>query len=155
MTKLWIIGAGPVGRRLAHLAAELEFDVTVLDERASLLEAEHFPTGVELRSGEFDVVLPALATRPDDFVAIVSQVWQRDARALELLVERPLAYLGLIGCRRKIGEIFPPLEAAGVSAAALARVQAPIGIAIGSKTAAEIAVSIAAQLIATRRQLRS
>lgn len=152
MSRLFILGAGPVGVQLSQLAVQLDFEVTVIDERASLMSAERFPTGVQLVCGDFDALLPELVTTPDDFVAIVTQVWQRDARALQLLVERPLAYLGLIGCQRKLGEILPQLAAAGASSAALARLKAPIGLKIGSKTPAEIAVSIAAELIAVRRQ---
>jgi xanthine dehydrogenase accessory factor len=153
MTRLFILGAGPVGVQLSQLAVQLDFEVTVLDERSSLMTPERFPDGVQLVCGDFDVLLPELATTPDDFVAIVTQVWQRDARALQLLVERPLAYLGLIGCQRKLGEILPQLAESGVSPEAIARVKAPIGLKIGSKTPAEIAVSIAAELIAVRRQL--
>ena len=152
MSRLFILGAGPVGVQLSQLAAQLDFEVTVLDERASLMTPERFPAGVQLVCGDFDVLLPELVTTPDDFVAIVTQVWQRDARALQLLVERPLAYLGLIGCQRKLGEILPQLAEAGASSAAIARLKAPIGLKIGSKTPAEIAVSIAAELIAVRRQ---
>ena len=152
MSRLFILGAGPVGMQLAQIAVQLDFEVTVLDERASLMTPERFPAGVQLVCGDFDALLPELATTPGDYVAIVTQVWQRDARALQLLAERPLAYLGLIGCQRKLGEILPQLAADGISSAALARVKAPIGLKIGSKTPAEIAVSIAAELIAVRRQ---
>lgn len=148
---LYVIGAGPVGQQVAQLALQLDFRVTVVDERASLVTADRFPSGVELVCADLDEWLPALATTPADFVAIVTQVWQRDARALELLASRPLAYLGMIGCQRKLAEIFPALIEAGVSPAALARVKAPIGLNIGSKTPAEIAVSICAELIAARR----
>lgn len=151
VTKLFILGAGPVGMHLARLAVDLDFAVTVIDERASLLTPDRFPPSVALVHGDFDTLLPPLPLTADDYVAIVTQVWQRDARALEMLVGRPLAYLGMIGCKRKLGEIFPQLEAAGVSQQALDAVKAPIGLNIGSKTPAEIAVSIAAELISVRR----
>ncbi len=150
-SKLIVIGAGPVGAHLARLAEDIDFRVTVIDERASLLTADRFPAGVELVSGDFDTLLPSLPTGPDDYIAIVTQVWQRDARALEILAGRELAYLGMIGCHRKLADIFPTLQTAGISPAALARVKAPIGLNIGSKTPAEIAISICAELIAVRR----
>jgi xanthine dehydrogenase accessory factor len=149
-SKLYILGAGPVGTQLAKLAVDLDFEVIVLDEREELLIAERFATSVSLVHGNFDDLLPPLPTTPDDFLAIVTQVWQRDARALELLADRDVRYLGMIGCRRKLDEIFPQLQAAGVSALALARVKAPIGLNIGSKSPAEIAISIAAELVAVR-----
>jgi xanthine dehydrogenase accessory factor len=151
---LYVIGAGPVGQQVAQWATQLAFRVTVIDERESLMTPERFPAGTELICGDFDRLLPSLPTTPGDFVAIVSQVWQRDARALEILVQRPLAYLGMIGCQRKIGEIFPQLQERDVPGEMLSRVKAPIGLNIGSKTPAEIAVSICAELIAARREMR-
>lgn len=148
--RLFVIGAGPVGRNLAALAASVGFDVTVLDDRASLLVAEAFPAGVHLQPGSLEELLPALETTADDFVAIVSQVWRQDELALRLLVNRPLTYLGLIGCQRKLGVLFPALEQSGVSPEAIAAIRAPIGLDIGSKTPAEIAISIAAELVAVR-----
>lgn len=153
--RLFVLGAGPVGMHLARLASEVDFDVTVIDEREGLLTAERFPASVTLIKGDYDQLLPGVALAPHDFVAIVAQVWQRDARALELLAAKQLAYLGMIGCQRKVAEIFPQLEAAGIAAADLARVKAPIGINIGSKTPPEIAISICAELIAERRKLQS
>ncbi|HTN75510.1 MAG TPA: XdhC family protein [Pirellulaceae bacterium] len=149
-TRLIIIGAGPVGQQLAKLAGELDFDVSVLDERASLLVADNFPPQTKLLPGELDTVLGELTTTPDDYIAIVAQVWSRDQRALEMLVHRPLKYLGLIGCQRKLGELFPALEATGIERAALDKVRAPIGLYIGSRTPTEIAISICAELIAVR-----
>lgn len=150
-SRLFILGAGPVGMQLARLAVDLDFEVTVIDERESLLTTDRFPAAVSLVHGDFDALLPPLPTTPDDFIAIVTQVWQRDARALEILAGRPVRYLGMIGCRRKLDEIFPQLQASGIAAEALAQVKAPIGLNIGSKTPAEIALSIAAELVAVRR----
>ena len=149
-TRLYIVGAGPVGQRVARLAVDLDFQVTVIDERSDWVKAKNFPDSVQLLGGALETILPPLPLGPDDFVAIVMQVWQRDARALELLVPRPLAYLGMIGCRRKLDEIFPSLLRAGVSEPMLAKVKAPIGLKIGSRTPAEIAISICAELVAIR-----
>lgn len=154
LPKLIIIGAGPVGAHLARLAVDVDFEVIVIDERPELLSAERFPAEVKLISGDLDLLLPPLPTGPDSYVAIVTQVWQRDARALEILAGRELAYLGMIGCHRKLREIYPTLQAAGVPQEALAKVKAPIGLNIGSKSPAEIAVSICAELIDVRRQQR-
>jgi xanthine dehydrogenase accessory factor len=150
-THLYVLGAGPVGQQVAQLAAQLDFRVTVIDERASLLTPDRFPAATEIIHADFDALLPQLNTSPGDFVAIVTQVWQRDARALELLVDRPLAYLGMIGCQRKLEEIYTQLEAAGIERNRLSGIKAPIGLKIGSKSPAEIAVSICAELISVRR----
>lgn len=149
-TRLILIGAGPVGQHTARLAAALDFAVTVIDDRVSLLDPQNFPQGVTLLAGAVEDVLPQLATTTADFVAIISQVWQRDALALKLLIDRPLAYLGMIGCQRKLADVLPGLAASGVPQSQIDRVYAPIGLSIGSRTPTEIAVSICAELIGVR-----
>lgn len=149
--RLFIIGVGPVGQQLAGLAAAADFEVHVLDDRASLLTTERFPGDIRLLEGDLEELLLSVPISPDAYVAIVSQVWQRDERALELLLDRPLAYLGMIGCRRKLDELFPALLSRGATTEAIDRVRAPIGLDIGSKTPIEIAISICAELIAVRR----
>lgn len=145
-----LIGAGPVGQQVARLAVALDFAVTVIDDRTSLLDPQNFPPEVALIAGEVEHVLPGLATTADDFVAIISQVWQRDAQALEILIDRPLAYLGMIGCQRKLGDVLPKLSEQGVPQTQIGKVFAPIGIYIGSRTPVEIAVSICAELVGVR-----
>lgn len=149
-SRLLIVGAGPVGQQLARLALEVGFGVTVIDDREELLRPEAFPPAARLVRGETETLLPLLGLTSADFVAIVSQSWPRDQRALELLAGRPLAYLGMIGCQRKLRELYPQLTARGVAAATLEQVFAPIGLYIGSRTPAEIAVSICAELIGVR-----
>jgi xanthine/CO dehydrogenase XdhC/CoxF family maturation factor len=75
-----------------------------------------------------------------------------DEEALFHLVNRGACYVGMIGSRRKIKLIFDDLLAEGISAELLAKVHAPVGFNIGSQTVPEIAVSIAAELIAVRNQ---
>ena len=76
---------------------------------------------------------------------------KNDGRALAAVVESPAKYIGLIGSKRKIVTIFRDLYQSGVSRESLERVRAPIGLNIGAVSPAEIAVSIAAELIAVRR----
>jgi xanthine dehydrogenase accessory factor len=91
--------------------------------------------------------------RIDDqtYVVIVTRGHRRDALALAAVVRSSAAYIGLIGSKRKIITIFQQLQAEQVSAKDLSRVHAPIGLDIGAVTPAEIAVSIAAELVAVRR----
>ena len=87
------------------------------------------------------------------YVVIVTRGHQFDAEALEVCIRRPAAYVGMIGSKRKVALIRQSLLASGkATAEEFDRVHAPIGLAIGSVTAAEIAASIVAQLIAVRRQ---
>jgi xanthine dehydrogenase accessory factor len=148
--RLVIVGGGHVGKAVADLAADLEFDVWIVDDRAEFASPERFPRAERRVSGPIDRVLPDVEITPDTYCLIVTRGHNHDQEALFHLVNRGARYVGLIGSRRKIKLIFDNLQAAGVSAESLARVYAPLGIDIGSQTVPEIAVSICAELVAHR-----
>jgi xanthine dehydrogenase accessory factor len=95
-------------------------------------------------------VLPALEITPNTYCLIVTRGHNHDEEALFHLVNRGARYVGMIGSKRKIKLIFDDLLNEGVAAEALDRVYAPVGLDIGSQTVMEIAVSIAAELVAHR-----
>jgi xanthine dehydrogenase accessory factor len=148
--RLLIVGGGHVGQALADLAAPLEFDVWVVDDRAEFVTVERFPDASRRIAGEYDDVLPALDITPDTYCVIVTRGHAHDARALFHLAQRSARYVGMIGSRRKIRLIFDELICAGVCETALRQVYAPLGIDIGSRTVPEIAVSVCAELVAHR-----
>jgi xanthine dehydrogenase accessory factor len=148
--RLIIVGGGHVGKAVADLAADLQFDVWVVDDRPEYVAEERFPRAQRRVSGPIDRVLPDLEVTPDSYCLIVTRGHNHDQEALFHLVNRGARYVGLIGSRRKIKMIFENLLAEGVSREALAKVYAPLGIDIGSQTVPEIAVSICAELIAHR-----
>jgi xanthine dehydrogenase accessory factor len=148
--RLVIVGGGHVGKAVGDLAAELEFDVWIVDDRPEFVAEERFPKAERRISGEIERVLPDLEITPDTYCLIVTRGHNHDQEALYHLAERGARYVGLIGSRRKIKLIFENLAAAGTSREALAKVHAPLGIDIGSQTVPEIAVSICAELVAHR-----
>jgi xanthine dehydrogenase accessory factor len=149
-SRLVIVGAGHVGQAVAELAAQADFDVWVVDDRNKYASRDRFPSAERLIIGEIAQVLPELDTDHRTFCIIVTRGHSHDEEALFHLATRSLAYLGMIGSKRKIRLIFDDLIAAGIAADLLARVHAPLGIHIGSQTVAEIAISIVAELIAVR-----
>ncbi len=148
---LVIAGAGHVGVALASVASRLAFHVTVIDDRADLASAERFP-GATRVIGEIEVELARQLVGPHTYVVIVTRGHRHDGRALAAVVGSSARYVGLIGSKRKIVTILEDLHRQGVPREQLARVHAPIGLNIGAVTPAEIAVSIAAELIAVRRR---
>lgn len=148
--KLLIVGGGHVGQKVGQLAADVHFDVTVVDDRAEYVSEERFPAAVQRVSGRIEDVLPQLTVDEDTFCIVVTRGHNHDEQALSLLVNRPSRYLGMIGSRRKIKLIFDDLRREGIRDEALARVRAPLGLEIGSQTVPEIAISIVAELIASR-----
>jgi xanthine dehydrogenase accessory factor len=148
--QLLIVGGGHVGKAVADLAAQLQFDIWIVDDREEFVSAARFPMAQRRLFGPLDQVLPGVEVTSNTYCLIVTRGHQHDEQALGLLVERGARYVGLIGSRRKIRLIFDDLAAAGISTESLSRVFAPVGIDIGSQTVEEIAVSIVAELIAHR-----
>jgi xanthine dehydrogenase accessory factor len=149
---LLIAGAGHVGQAVARLAAEVDFDVWVLDDRERYVSRERFPQAQRLLVGEIGPTLAGLTPtlNPSYYCLIVTRGHNHDEEALYHLAPAAAGYVGMIGSKRKIKLIYEDLIAKGMSAEHLARVHAPLGFDIGSQTVAEIAVSIVAELIACR-----
>ncbi len=150
--RLVIVGGGHVGKAVAHLAAELDFDVWVVDDREEYVSEERFPTAERRIHGSIDHVLPNLDITRDTYCLIVTRGHNHDEQALYHLVNRSARYVGLIGSRRKIKMIFDDLLDEGIAAESLSEVFAPLGIDIGSQTVPEIAVSICAELVSHRNR---
>lgn len=152
---LVIFGAGHVGHELAWLGARCGFEVTVVDDRSAYLDPGRFPEGVRAHRVERDFSggLPEIPTGA--FVAVVSRCHRTDLVAVRHAVGRGAAYVGLIGSRRKVATILRRAADLGTPAGALEELRAPIGLAIGAETPEEIAVSIAAEMIAVRREARA
>jgi len=148
--RLLIVGGGHIGQAVGNWAADLGFDVWVVDDREEYVNSTRFPRAERLICGEIGLTLKGLEITPDTYCIIVTRGHNHDEEALFHLVNRQARYVGLIGSRRKIKLIFDDLEADGVSPEALAKVYAPLGIDIGSQTVPEIAISILAELIAHR-----
>ena len=148
--RLIIVGAGHVGQKVAQLAAEVDFDVWVVDDREEYCNSQRFPTASRLVVGPVDTSLSGLDIDAHTYCLVVTRGHNHDEEALYHLAETPATYVGMIGSRRKIKLIFDDLLAQGISPEALARVAAPLGFDIGSQTVPEIAISIVAELIAHR-----
>ncbi|MCK7489862.1 MAG: XdhC family protein [Anaerotruncus sp.] len=109
------------------------------------------PKPTRSSSGRSARALERAATSPDGYFVIVTRGHAKDAEALRAVIRREAAYLGMIGSRTKIGIMRREfLEKGWATAEEWARVRAPIGLEIGSKTVEEIAVSIAAELVQVR-----
>jgi xanthine dehydrogenase accessory factor len=150
--RLIIVGGGHVGQAVAELATPLDFEVWVVDDRADVVSEARFPKVDRRISGPVDQVLPTLPIDFNTYCLIVTRGHNHDEEALFHVVNRGARYIGMIGSRRKIRLIFDDLLEQGVSREALERVHAPLGIDIGSQTVPEIAVSIAAELVAHRNR---
>lgn len=150
-SRLWVFGAGHVGREVAALARRVGFHVTVVDERAEWANKERFPAADALVLRHPPDVARELPGGAADYFCIATHDHPLDQEILEALLRKPAAYLGVIGSRRKAERFKMRLKAAGFSDAELERVRCPMGVAIQALTAEEIAVSIVGELISVRR----
>ncbi len=150
--RLIIAGAGHVSQALARLASGLDFEITIIDDRADYAAPDRFPPGVKLITRDIAAALRAQPLDLESYVVIVTRGHQHDYQALEAVVESAAGYIGMIGSRRKIRMIYDDLRERGVAADKLERVHSPVGLMINAVTVPEIAVSIAAQLVEHRRR---
>jgi len=148
--RLVIIGAVHISQALAPIAQSLGYDVTVVDPRTAFASPERFPD-VPLIAEWPDVALPPLNI--DHYTAFVALTHDPkiDDPALLHAFERDCFYIGALGSRKTHAKRGDRLRGQGASDADIARIHAPIGLAIGAVSPAEIAVSIMAQITATLR----
>jgi xanthine dehydrogenase accessory factor len=149
---LYVFGAGHVGFYLARVASEAGFEVHVVDDRAAFANRERFPFAASIVVDDIPAWLAATTLAPTAYAVVVTRGHRNDLDAMAALATREFRYLGLIGSRAKVARIYDQLlSEERVTFEQLSRVHAPIGLDIGAVTPQEIAVSIAAELIAIRR----
>jgi len=148
---LYLFGAGHVAINLCRVAAKAGFDLIVTDDRSSYATKERFPEAHEVHALDFDEATRKLDPTESSYIVIVTRGHRDDMRILRWAVQPPARYVGMIGSKRKVIEIFKTLQQEGLPAHLFDRVRAPIGLDIGAITPEEIAVAITAELIAVRR----
>jgi xanthine dehydrogenase accessory factor len=148
--RLVITGAVHISQALAPMARALDYDVTIVDPRTAFASPERFPD-IPLIAEWPDVALPPLNI--DHYTAFVALTHDPkiDDPALTHALERDCFYIGALGSRKTHGRRVERLKAQGIAEADLARIHAPIGLAIGAVSPAEIAVSILAEITARLR----
>jgi xanthine dehydrogenase accessory factor len=149
---LFVFGAGHVGQAVAEVAGRLGFKIVVADDRVKYANDDRFP-GAEVVVEEWEKLFDRLSLTDSSYVLIATRGHQYDLLCLRLALRTPARYIGLLGSRRKTRLLMESLAREGVGEADFQRVYSPVGIAIGSETPEEIAVSIAAELIAVRKNL--
>ena len=177
LDQLLILGGGHVGAALVRLATELDFKVFVADHRPAFVVESRFPAGVTTILGPYEKTIREFDFGDSSYVIVATPDHEADLACIEALLRRaalentdrmdhdkadsdpqgarraPVGYkyLGLIASKRKTKLILEQLETEGFDERAIQAIHAPVGLDIGAETPAEIAVSIAAQIIAVRR----
>jgi xanthine dehydrogenase accessory factor len=151
--KLVIAGAGHIGKALAHLGNLLDFEVTVIDDREEYANSSNIPDADHLAVGNIGQLMQQVMKTQDTYIVILTRGHKNDAEALRACIGTAVAYIGMIGSRKKIALMRESFIHNGWTAPEQwEKILSPVGIDIHSKTVQEIAVSIAAQLILVRNQ---
>ena len=145
---LTIFGAGDDAQPLARLARELGWQITVADPRAAFATATRFPEAHALAVGRADELVAKIAPGPDTLAVVMTHHYVHDVPLLRDLLARPLAYLGLLGPKKRAEKILADLAAQGVAitAAQRARLHAPVGLDLGADSPEQVALSMLAEM---------
>jgi xanthine dehydrogenase accessory factor len=149
--QLVITGAVHISQALAPIARLLGYDVTIVDPRTAFASIERFPD-VKVIAEWPDIALPPLGIdRYTAFVALTHDP-KIDDPALTHALARDCFYIGALGSKKTHARRIERLKAQGLSDGTLARIHAPIGLAIGAVSPSEIAVAIMGEITAELRQ---
>jgi xanthine dehydrogenase accessory factor len=143
--RLIIAGGGHVALALAQMAGQLDYALTVIDDREEFANAERFP-GAEVIQGDIAATITRLDPGWNSFIVVATRGHKLDAHCLRAAVGTNARFVGLLGSRRKTVLIEKMLREEGVSEERLTAVHAPIGLDLGGRTPAEIALSVLAEL---------
>ena len=150
--RLFVIGAVHIAGPLTVMARALGYDVTIVDPRGAFTRTERWPGEVRVVTGWPDEVLDAGSVDERTAIVALTHDPKIDDVALELALKSRAFYVGALGSRKSQAARLGRLGARGFDAAALARIHGPVGLAIGARTPAEIAVSIVAQMTEVLRR---
>lgn len=148
--RVYIFGGGHVSQALTPALAAVDFRCVVLEDRAEFCRRELFPGAEEVLLIDNARVTDFAELTGEDWVVIMTRGHSDDLLIQSQVMKTPVRYIGVIGSRQKTAAVTAKLREMGFSDEDFQNVWAPIGLPIRSKTPAEIAVSITAQLILER-----
>lgn len=150
--QLYIFGGGHVGLALSQIFSMLDFHISIFDDREFLntLNDNQYANVKKIINYENieDIVPEGMNT----YVVVMTAAHKHDEMVVHQLISKKVKYLGMMGSKKKVKTIFDKFHAQGIDSRLTARIDAPIGLKIGSETPAEIAISIAAKIISVRHQ---
>ena len=151
-TSAYIFGGGHVALALDPVLRHIDFETTIIDDRAEYANNERFPESRTIVCDSFDHCFDEIEPDEDSFLIIVTRGHRGDLQVLRQALRKPHAYLGMIGSRHKNSILYEQLLSEGFTQEELDKVHTPIGLSIKSETPEEIGVSIAAEMILVRAE---
>jgi xanthine dehydrogenase accessory factor len=153
--RAFIFGAGHISKSLSKVATLAGFETVIVDDREAFANRERFPEAGEIHAGEYEEICANLAINETSYLIIVTRGHRDDMRVLRWAVSTPARYIAMIGSKRKVINVIKELEKEGIARDAFERIFAPMGFEIGAVSPEEIAISVAAEMIAVRRNADS
>jgi xanthine dehydrogenase accessory factor len=150
--RMVIFGAIDFSAALAPFAAQIGYEVEIIDARDRFARSSRFSAAAEVKIGWPQEVMRDVTLGPRDAVLVFTHDAKFDEPALLSALATDAGYIGALGSRQTTADRERRLREAGATDADLARIHAPCGLDIGSRTAEETAVSVLAEIIATRAQ---
>lgn len=150
-----IFGAGHISKSLAQVSKLAGFAVTVVDNREAFANRERFPDAEAVIAAEYEDAFAQLQVNSSTYLIIVTRGHRDDMRVLRWAITTEARYIAMIGSKRKVIGVLREFEKEGLPREQFERIHAPMGLEIGAITPEEIAVSVAAEMIAVRRGANS
>ena len=147
--RIVVAGGGHVALAIARQAAALDYDVTIVEDRPEFATGERFP-GATVLQGDVPTTLGSLTYAWNSFIVIATRGHKLDADCVLQAVTTNARYIGLLGSRRKTVLIEQMLREEGVADDRIAAIRAPVGLDLGGRTPAEIALSVMAEITQIR-----
>ena len=147
---VYVFGCGHVGQELVPVLEHVGFRCVALDDRPDFACAERFPDAADVKVIDLEHIADYVTIGRDDYVAVMTRGHMFDTIVQAQALKTDCCYIGVIGSRHKKAGVFQKLREMGFTDSDLERITTPIGLDIAAETPAEIAVSIAAQLIELR-----
>lgn len=154
-TTVVIVGAGQIAMMLTRFALELDMRTVVVDGRERYATRDRFPDAGEIRVGMPSEIVSGMAATPRVFVVLVAHDYKYELPVLRQLLRAQVGYLGMLGSRKRGMAVRDLLREEGYSEEELAKLRTPIGLDIGGKSPAEVALSILAEMVAVRSGKRA
>lgn len=148
---LYIIGGGHCALALSELMSKMDFHISIFDDRPNLntIEKNRFAHDINIIDG-YENIGTKIPSGQNIYIVVMTLGYKSDAVVVRQLIDRDMKYLGVLGSKAKMATLLKELKSEGFAADRLEGIHTPIGLPINSRTPEEIAVSIAAEIIAVK-----
>lgn len=152
---LVICGGGHIALPLCNIGRMLEFKTIIIDDRIEFANAERFPMADRVLCKDFNEAIEEVKPNRSTYFVIVTRGHKDDRKCLEKILTKDFFYVGMIGSKGKVAFVINNMLENGYTKEQIEKVHTPIGLNIGGQTPAEIAVSIAGEIILEKNKIEA